>query len=81
LIFSKNGGKKNFKIMNFFTFETFLKIKLPQRKRNTVHNNISIGEIEFGVQRSPKGLAKRNGCFSLAYHNDSIHGPIYLSYD
>jgi hypothetical protein len=49
---------------------------LPEKKRNTVHKNISIGEIESGVKRSPKGLAKQMGAFDWPAHNDSIHGPI-----
>jgi hypothetical protein len=61
--FFKKMAEKKLQDHEFFTFETFLKIKIARKKRNTVHNNISIGEIEFGVKRSPKGLAKGNGCF------------------
>jgi len=46
-----------------FSLLNFSENKIARKKRNTVHNNISIGEIEFGVKRSPKGLAKGNGCF------------------
>jgi hypothetical protein len=45
-----------------FSLLNFQENKIARKKRNTVHN-ISIGEIEFGVKRCPKGLAKRNGCF------------------
>ncbi len=41
-----------------FSLLNFQENKIARKKRNTVHN-ISIGEIEFGVKRSPKGLAKK----------------------
>jgi hypothetical protein len=52
--FFKKMAKKNFKIMNFSLFHFSFENKIARKKRNTVHN-MSIGEIEFGVKRSPKG--------------------------